>query len=128
MTIEHPEQVLVVLTSPPTIESQLIDWLLSREDEIGFTSCAVHGHSTNYDHLSIAEQVIGRQRRQQIQVRLRHSQMDEFIVALATEFADSDLHYWVIPLLAGGRLSGHQPVTNSTESVLQSRPDRSTTN
>ncbi len=104
MTIDHPEQVLVVLTSPPTIESQLIDWLLSREDEIGFTSCAVHGHSTNYGHLSIAEQVIGRQRRQQIQVRLAYSQMDNFIAALASEFADSDLHYWVIPLLAGGSL------------------------
>lgn len=97
-------QVLVVLTSSPAIESELVDWLLSREDEIGFTSCAVHGHSANYDHLSIAEQVIGRQRRQQIQILLQHSLLGNFLSSLAADFGDADLHYWVVPVLAGGHL------------------------
>jgi len=101
-------QVLIVLTSPPALESQLIDWLLSREEGIGFTSCAVHGHSANYGHLSIAEQVIGRQRRQQLQVLLRHSLLDLFLESLVSEFAGTDLHYWVVPVLAGGRLDDNE--------------------
>jgi hypothetical protein len=105
MTEATDSQVLVVLTSSPAIESELIDWLLSREDEIGFTSCAVHGHSANYSHLSIAEQVIGRQRRQQIQVLLHESLLDNFLSSLVAELGDIDLHYWVIPVLAGGRLT-----------------------
>lgn len=108
MNFDSPKHVLVVLTTPPTIENQLIDWLLDREDEIGFTSSAVYGHSTDYDDLSIAEQVIGRRRRHQIQVQLGVNQMDKFISALASEFADSDLHYWVIPLLAAGTLPASQ--------------------
>lgn len=105
MTEAIDKQVLVVLTSPPVLESQLIDWLLSREDEIGFTSCAVHGHSANYDHLSIAEQVIGRQRRQQIQILLQRSLLDIFLESLVSEFSGTDLHYWVVPVLAGGSLN-----------------------
>lgn len=103
-------QVLVVLTSSPLIESQLVDWLLSREDEIGFTSCAVYGHSANHDHLSIAEQVIGRQRRQQIQVVLQHSLLDTFLSSLVSDLGDVDLHYWVLPVLEAGRLGrGRRP-------------------
>ena len=105
MTTTNDSQVLVVLTSSPAVENELIDWLLSREDEIGFTSCAVHGHSANYDHLSIAEQVIGRQRRHQIQVLLQQSLLDEFLSSLVAELGDIDLHYWVVPVLAGGRLT-----------------------
>ncbi len=105
MTEATDNQVLVVLTSSPAIESELVDWLLSREDEIGFTSCAVHGHSANYEHLSIAEQVIGRQRRQQIQVLLQHSLLDKFLSSLAADLGGLDLHYWVVPVLAGGRLT-----------------------
>ena len=101
MTTTNDSQVLVVLTSSPAVENELIDWLLSREDEIGFTSCAVHGHSANYDHLSIAEQVIGRQRRHQIQVLLQQSLLDEFLSSLVAELGDIDLHYWVVPVLAG---------------------------
>lgn len=105
MTKSTDGQVLVVLTSSPAIENELIDWLLSREDEIGFTSCAVHGHSANYDHLSIAEQVIGRQRRHQIQVLLQQSLLDDFLGALVADLGDIDIHYWVVPVLAGGRLT-----------------------
>lgn len=106
MTEVTENQVLVVLTSSPANEIELIDWLLSREDELGFTSSAVHGHSTSYQHLSIAEQVLGRQRRQQTQVLLRHALLDDFLNSLRVELGDIDLHYWVVPVIAGGRLSG----------------------
>lgn len=105
MTEATDKQVLVVLTSSPANESELIDWLLSREHEVGFTSSAVHGHSANYQHLSVAEQVLGRQRRQQIQVLLQHALLDDFLDTLRAQLGDIDLHYWVLPVLAGGRLS-----------------------
>ena len=104
MTGGPTEQVLVVLTGSPALESQLIDWLLLQEGGLGFTSSTVHGHSTQHDHLSIPEQVSGRQRRLQFQVQLNRNLLDEFLSKLAAEFAAADLHYWVVPLLAGGHL------------------------
>jgi len=106
MAADLTEQVLVVLTGPPALESQLIDWLLLREGGLGFSSSEVHGHSTRHDHLSIPEQVSGRQRRLQIQVQLDRSLLEDFIAELAEEFTGADLHYWVIPLLVGGDLPG----------------------
>jgi hypothetical protein len=98
------EQVLVVITSPPSLESQLVDWLLSQEGGIGFSSTAVNGHSARHDHLSIAEQVSGRQRRLQFQVQLAGHRLDRFLNTLKAEFGGADLHYWVVPVIAGGHL------------------------
>ena len=99
-----PEQVLIVITSPPSLESELVDWLLSQHGGTGFSSSTVNGHSTRHDHLSIAEQVSGRQRRLQFQVQLAGDRLDEFLAGLTSEFAAADLHYWVTPVLAGGHL------------------------
>jgi hypothetical protein len=105
MTEATDSMVLVVLTCSPAIQDELIDWLLSRDDEIGITSCAVHGHSGNYGHLSIAEQVLGRQSRHQIQIILQQSRLDGFLSSLVADHGDIDLHYWVVPVLAEGRLT-----------------------
>jgi len=105
MNGSRPSQVLVVITSPPSLESQLVDWLLSHDGGAGFSSSAVHGHSTHHDHLSIAEQVTGRERRQQFQVQLDGARLDSFLVTLKAEFEGADLHYWVLPVLAGGHLA-----------------------
>jgi len=102
------QQVLAVITSPPSLESQLVDWLLSQNGGSGFSSATVHGHSSHHDHLSIAEQVSGRQRRLQFQVQLSADRMDRFIELLETEFAGADLHYWVVPVLAGGHLGSRE--------------------
>ena len=112
------EQVLAVLTIPPSLETQLIDWLLALDITAGFSSCAVNGHGSRHDHLSIAEQVIGRQHRLQLQVQLDRAHLELFIRALAGEFATADLHYWITPLLAAGRL-GEQS-DQETPSALSS--------
>jgi hypothetical protein len=104
MTGTWPEQVLFIITSPPSLESDLVDWLLSQDGGTGFSSTTVNGHSTQHDHLSIAEQVSGRQRRLQFQVQLAGDLLDEFVAGLKSEFAGADLHYWVTPVLAGGHL------------------------
>jgi Protein of unknown function (DUF3240) len=97
------EQVLVVISSPPSLESQIVDWLLSNNGS-GFSSTAIHGHSTRHDHLSIAEQVSGRQKRIQFQVQMSAGDLDGFLGTLEGDFAGADLHYWALPLLAGGHL------------------------
>ena len=99
-----PKQVLVVITSPPSLESQLVDWLLEQDGGTGFSSVSAHGHSTHHNHLSIAEQVSGRQRRKQFQVQIEGEGLEHFIAALTAEFGGADLHYWVLPVLAGGHL------------------------
>lgn len=92
------EQALVVVTTAPTLEEPLIDWLLAREHETGFTSMPVFGHSSRHDHLSSAEQVSGRQRRLQFQVQLSLAHSAQFLQELLEEFEGADLHYWVQPL------------------------------
>lgn len=104
MNVLSTEQVLIVITTPPALESQLVDWLLSQDEGTGFSSTTVHGHSTQHDHLSIAEQVSGRQRRLQFQVQLNMDHLNRFLETLKSEFAGADLHYWVMPVLAGGHL------------------------
>jgi hypothetical protein len=104
MSAPLPEQVLVAITSPPSLESQLVDWLLSQDGGTGFSSATIHGHSTHHDHLSIAEQVSGRQRRVQFQVQIDANRLNDLLAALKGEFAGADLHYWVVPLLTGGHL------------------------
>jgi hypothetical protein len=105
MNASLPEQVLVAITSPPSLESQLVDWLLSQDGGTGFSSSAVQGHSSHHDHLSIAEQVSGRQKRVQFEVQISGSRLDTFLGTLESDFAGADLHYWVLPVLAAGHLA-----------------------
>ncbi|MGD8340944.1 MAG: DUF3240 family protein [Gammaproteobacteria bacterium] len=104
MSNSTPEQVLVVITSPPSLESDLVDWLLARDGGTGFSSAPVRGHSTRHGHLSVAEQVSGRQRRIQFQVQIGAPEVEECLASLVSEFEGADMHYWVLPMLAGGHL------------------------
>ena len=103
MNAALPTSVLVVITSPPSLEGEIVDWLLSQDSGTGFSSVPVHGHSTRHEHLSIAEQVIGRQRRIQFQVQIDGSRFEGFIADLRAEFKGADMHYWVMPVLAAGQ-------------------------
>jgi hypothetical protein len=105
MNTSTPAQVLVVITGPPSLDSELVDWLLLQNGGTGFSSAMAYGHSTHHDHLTIAEQVSGRQKRIQFQAQISASQLESFVAALKLEFAGADLHYWVVPVLAGGHLA-----------------------
>ncbi len=99
----HPE-VLVMLTVAPALEEPVIDWLLARPESSGFTSLPAFGHSARSEHLSPREQVTGRQRRTQFQVTMPHDRLDAFLAAARQTFAGADFHYWVLPVVAEGRL------------------------
>ena len=98
------QEVLVVLNVAPKLDEPVVDWLLSRDDGVGFTSFAVAGHSTNHEHMSAAEQVSGRQRRQQFQIKLPAADLPQLIDEAREQFGAAGLHYWVLPVLAGGSI------------------------
>ncbi len=104
MTDPYYDEVLIVLNGPPGIEEPLVDWLLAREDSTGFTSFPVSGHSTCHVGLSSAEQVSGRQRRQQFQVQIRRDAVDTFLDNAGKSFGTAGIRYWVLPLSSCGHL------------------------
>ena len=95
--------VIVTLNIVPALEERVVDWLLSRDDG-GFTSRSAHGHSSRHDLLTAAEQVSGRQRRVQFQVQIEGTRYEAFVGELRDQFSGTDLHYWVVPVLAAGQL------------------------
>ena len=97
-------ELLVVLNVPPSLEEPVVDWLLAREAGVGFTSFPVFGHSTDHDDLSPAEQVSGRQRRQQFQVQIRQDAVDAFLQDAKDDLGNAGVHFWILPLIAGGQL------------------------
>jgi hypothetical protein len=104
MTESNYTGALVTLNAPPELEEPIVDWLLAREDSTGFTSFPVYGHSTSHDGLSPAEQVSGRQRRQQFQIQIRADGVDVFIDNIRKSFGTAGIHFWVLPLTLGGHL------------------------
>ena len=104
MTVSMNNEALVTLNAPPDLEESIVDWLLAREDSIGFTSFQVYGHSTSHAGLSPAEQVSGRQRRQQFQIHVPAEDVDSFIEGVRESFGAAGIHFWVLPLTLGGRL------------------------
>jgi hypothetical protein len=103
MSPDNSNEALLILNAPPDLEEALVDWLLARKHGTGFTSFPAQGHSTRHDNLSIAEQVSGRQRRQQFQIQMASDEVDEFLDALQASLGGAGIHYWVQPILRSGR-------------------------
>lgn len=108
MTAFTPTAALVVLTTAPALEETVIDWLLGRSEGAGFTSLPVSGHSARHEGLTLTEQVRGRQRRVQFQVHMPLPDVDGFLAAAREQFRGTDVHYWVLPIMGGERLSPRQ--------------------
>ena len=103
MSAVPEEKILIAVNVPPVLEDRVIDWLLERQSP-GFTSYNVHGHSSRHDHLSVSEQVSGRQRRLQFEVLLERESLESFIGDLSAAFAGTDSYYWATPIVATGHL------------------------
>lgn len=104
MTAIESTEALVVLNVPPELEETVVDWLLKRVGGVGFTSFAVSGHSTSHDDLSAAEQVSGRQRRQQFQMQIDADVVQGFLSDARDTLGGTDIRYWVLPVTQTGRL------------------------
>lgn len=98
--------VLLVISVPPALEELVVDWLLVWRGDSGFSRVIVEEHSARHEHLTAAEQVKGRQRRVQFQIRMPGDGLEALLASARGEFTNADVHYWVLPMLEGGHLSG----------------------
>jgi len=97
-------ECLLVIVVTPAMEEEMVDWLLQQDSLSGFSSMAVNGHGTSHTQLSAAEQVAGRQRKMMFHVHGEETLLRELLDDLKGRFSASGIHYWLMPLLAGGHL------------------------
>ena len=89
---------------PKAIESTMIDWLLEQPEISGFNSLEIHGHGSHEDQFSLSEQVTGKSQRTMYQTHLSESNAREVLARLKQDFARSDIHYMIRPLIDAGNL------------------------
>jgi len=115
-----PANVLLTINVAPALEDVVVDWLLGRGLDQGFTCYRVDGHGSDHERFSIAEQVRGRQRRVEFRVLLEEQARDALLESLAAEFFGADLFYFMTPVLQMGHLGkSHAPVMQSASRVSQ---------
>jgi hypothetical protein len=96
--------VLLHLIVPTALEDALAEWLLERHDVPGFSSLPMAGHGSSEHSMTLAEQVAGRSRRVLFLVALPQPVAERVLADLGVAFAGTGLHWWLLPVLAAGRL------------------------
>lgn len=99
------QECLLVIVTTPALEESLVDWLLARESLSGFSSTRIDGHGSRQTELSLAEQVMGRQRKVMFHVHTDCTAVTMLLEALRADFKGAGLHYWVMPLLDAGKIT-----------------------
>jgi len=95
--------MLFTIIAPPTMEEELIDWLLTQPNISGFTSQAANGHGSGHQ-MSLAEQVTGRRRQITFWIELEKKMAESTLADLKQNFSGSGLHYWLLPLSKSGSI------------------------
>ncbi len=98
------ETYLLTLIADPGLEESLVDWLLRYEAQYGFTSSRIDGHSSQLNGLTLAEQVAGRKRQIRFQMGVDERELTFLLERLRSDFPGSGIQYWVVPVIAGGRV------------------------
>jgi hypothetical protein len=93
---------LVTINAPLLLEENIVDCLLAIEGANDFSSLIVNAHTSNHEHLSLAEQVTGRQKQIRFQLYVSEKQLPTLVEQLKQQFSGSGIHYWVLPVLEGG--------------------------
>ncbi|MDD2610171.1 MAG: DUF3240 family protein [Giesbergeria sp.] len=100
-----PPDCLLTLALPQSLEEEMLDLLLSHPDMApGFTVVQGQGVGRHIQLASGMEQVQGRARRIIVQVALAQAQLPSLLAILRHELPSPQIAYWVVPLLAFGRL------------------------
>jgi hypothetical protein len=97
------QQCLLRLNTPPSLEEDVVDLLLTAENISGFQSYPTRGHG-QVGAMSIAEQVEGRRNRIQFEIVLEDEYLDVLLQKLKEAFPVTDVIYWVLPISQSGRL------------------------
>ena len=101
--MNSPNQLLM-LSIPPALSDNLVDWLLENKNAGGFTSANAWGHSGDTHRYNITEQVTGRQKRVQFQLAGDVDAIQTLLKQLKQHFIQTGIHYWIIPILEEGQL------------------------
>lgn len=96
------KQCLLSLNVPPKIEGLMVDCLLVLESARGFSSFPVSAHDHINHGLSLAEQVIGRQRKIRFQIEVLESELPALLHHIKQSFTGAGIEYWVTPVIAKG--------------------------
>lgn len=96
------EICILMLNIAPELEEDLVDYLLSIEQIVGFSSYTVYGHGQQHG-LSVAEQVSGRRKRSQYELIVNVSTIPLILSGLA-EAEGRDIVYWQQPVSNFGRI------------------------
>jgi len=97
-------EALLTLVMPPALSDPLVDWLLEQPEVAGFISLPVNGHGGEEHAMSAAERVAGYRKGWMIQTHLPQKTACALLERLKETFAGSEIHYWMTPLIVGGRL------------------------
>lgn len=98
------EQSLLMVVASPSVEETLVDWLLENTDISGFSTHRIDGHGSRQAELSLAEQVVGRQRKVMFHVHGDLPVIEALTGELKDRFRGAGLHYWLTPVLDAGRI------------------------
>jgi hypothetical protein len=97
-------QSLLTLICSPSLERPISNWLLEHEKISGFTTKHAYGHGSKPDTLNLIEQVEGRKKQIVFQIHVTSEIAEAIINDLKEDFKGTDIHYWLVPVIAAGRL------------------------
>ena len=98
------EWVRLNLVCPPALEEAVTGVLMADPTLPGFTLLHAEGHSSDFAHASIREQVRGRVDRRVLWVVIERERVEGLLAALRQRIASSDVRWWMEPVMAMGRL------------------------
>ena len=99
------EQVRLNLVFPPNLEDAVTTALMADPTLPGYTMLHAEGHSSDFAHASIREQVRGRVDRRVLWVVIERARLDSVLAALRERIASKDVRWWAELVVAQGRLA-----------------------
>ena len=92
------------LVVTPQVEDAVTDWLLERDEVVGFSSYPISGHGSSPHAMSLREQVAGKRRQILFQFYLPVDDAKELLEAVKQDFRGSGMHFWLVPVLDSGHV------------------------
>jgi hypothetical protein len=91
---------MLVLNTPPALEEDVVDYLLTHPAIEGFTSFTAYGHGA-HGAMTVTEQVTGRRKRVQFEILINEDDVPSVTQNLNKRFGD-DIRYWQLPVYGLG--------------------------
>ena len=96
----------LILVCHKILEERVLDLLLEHTEWVsGFSVGQIEGHSLNEHLPSMLEQVRGRSRRVEIRCVMNLQDAQALLAHLKTHEANSEIAYWISPVIEYGRLA-----------------------